>query len=189
MLAYARAARLPLSEYGEEFVSAQYDAALAEGNPRDAHSIAGTMLYEGDRIVKDRTRETALVWQEREKSAFEQHAKAVLAREILPGDSKGLIEFQAIFNGMRRREDEFGFGSATQSDLVRRFVEKNAAIELSRGQGNFAIEDAIEAKMPEDFIKTLRDRIAQQDRANNPKLIDKVGNIIRKIKGKKTNFK
>lgn len=170
ILAYARAAELPLTEYGEPFVAEQYDTALGEGDPGEAWHIARTMLSEGDKIaiIEPEAQERATqAWTEREKRAFELHAEDVLARTEQPEGMREDWELRNLFDEMRFREDG-GFNSETPSDLARRIAEKVVNQDLqTKGREWTAIIDATEAKMSDDYIAQLNSRVS-------PTAIDKV---------------
>lgn len=170
MLAYARAAELPLTEYSEPFVAEQYDAALDEGDPGEAWHIARTMLSEGDKIAKiepEAQKRAIQAWTEREKRAFELHAEEVLARTEQPEGMREDWDLRNLFDEMRFRQDG-GFDSETPSDLARRIAEKVVTQDLQTiGREWTAIIDATEAKMPDDYIAQLRSRVS-------PTALDKV---------------
>lgn len=177
MLAYAKAAELPLPEYGDEWVAGQYDAALSEGDPREAWMIASTMLREGDKIVKKEQAEgttptesrPSQAWTEREKKAFEQHAEELLAQESQPGDMRDNWELRSLFDEMRFRQDG-GFSSETPSELSRRVAERVIKEDLlTKGREWTALIDATEAKMPDDYVAQLRRQVSPTalDKAKN----------------------
>lgn len=163
MLAYANAAELPLTEYGDEWIASQYDAALSEGDANEAWMIAGTMLREGDKIVKREPVQEARppqAWVDREKRAFEQHATEVLAREEQPADVRDDWELRNLFDEVRFRQDG-GFNSDNPSELSRQIAEKTIQKDLStKGREWTALIDATEARMPDDYIAKLRSQVS-----------------------------
>lgn len=166
MLAYAGAAELPLSQYGDEWVAGQYDAALSEGDANEAWMIARTMLLEGDKIVKrestpeDTEGRPPKAWIDREKRAFEQHAEEVLAREEQPADVRDDWELRNLFDEMRFRQDG-GFTSDNPNELSRRIAEKTIQKDLStKGREWTALIDATEARMSDDYIANLRSQVS-----------------------------
>ena len=170
MLAYARAAELPLAEYGEPFVAELYDTALDEGDPREAWHIARTMLSEGDKVAKiepEAQERATQAWNEREKRAFELHAEEVLARSEQSEGVREDWDLRNLFDEMRFREDG-GFNSETPSELARRIAEKVVNQDLqTKGREWTSIIDATEAKMSDDYIAQLKGRVS-------PTAIDKV---------------
>lgn len=163
MLAYARAAELPLPEYGEPFIAEQYDIALDEGDPGEAWHIARTMLSEGDKIAKiepEAQERATQAWTEREKRAFELHAEEVLARTEQPEEMREDWDLRNLFDEMRFREDG-GFNSETPSELARRIAEKVVNQDLqTKGREWTSIIDATEAKMSDEYITQLRNRVS-----------------------------
>ena len=183
MLAYANAAELPLSEYGDEWVAKQYDSALSDGDASEAWMIAGTMLREGGKIVKRKpTSESAentqsQAWIDREKRAFEQHAEEVLTREELPADVRDDWQLRSLFDEMRFRQDG-GFNSDNPSDLSRRIAEKTIQRELStKGREWTALIDATEAKMSDEYIAKLRCQVS-------PTAMDRVKTVLTGVRAK-----
>lgn len=172
ILAYAKAAELPLIEYGELFVAKQYDTSLEEGNPGEAWHIARTMLSEGDKIAKiepEAQERANQAWTAREKRAFELHAQEVLARTNQPEGMREDWDLRGLFDELRFRQDG-GFNSETPSDLARRVAEKVVQQDLqTKGREWTAIIDATEAKMPSDYI-------AQLSNQASPTTLDRVRN-------------
>lgn len=172
MLAYARSAELPLPEYSDEWVTNQYDAAMTDGDPREAWMIAGTMLREGDKIVKREEgteKDASQAWVGKEKNAFEQHAETVLSTEEQPGGVSDDWELRSLFDEMRFRQDG-GFNSDQPSALSRRITEKTIQRDLAtKGREWTALIDATEARMPDDYISQLRRQVSPTviDRARN----------------------
>lgn len=189
MLAYAEAAELPLPEYSEEWVAGQFDAAMSEGNPRIAWSIAGTMLRNVDKIVKREPQAEGAstppqAWVEREKKAFAQHVEEVLAREERLGDMRDEWELRSLFDEMRFRQDG-GFNSDNPSELSRRIAEKIIQLDLAtKGREWIALIDAAEAKMPDEYIAQLRRQVSPTvaDRARQwaSKVGDRFSRLIKK---------
>jgi len=193
MLAYARASELPLPEYGDEWVASQYDAAMSEGDPREAWMIAGTMLREGDKIVKREPQaaqaEAAEIrppqaWVDREKRAFEQHAEEMLAREEQPADVREDWKLRSLFDEMRFRQDG-GFNSDNPSELSRRIAEKVVQRDLAtKGREWTALLDATEARMPDDYIAKLRSQVSPTATDRVREWWIGVGDKVRKVVGK-----
>lgn len=189
MLAYAGAAELPLPEYSDEWVAGQFDAAISEGDPREAWMIAGTMLREGDKIVKREPQAEGVstpprAWVEREKRVFEQHVEEVIAREEQPRDMRDEWELRSLFDEMRFRQDG-GFNSDNPSELSRRIAEKTIQRDLAtKGREWIALIDAAEAKMPDDYIAQLRRQVSPTvaDRARQwaSKVGDRFSKLIKK---------
>ncbi|MBI2085954.1 hypothetical protein HYT74_01285 [Candidatus Daviesbacteria bacterium] len=162
MLAYAKAAELPLIEYGEPFVAEQYDISLEEGDPGEAWRIARTMLSEGDKIAKiepEVQEHATQAWAAREKRAFELHAEEVLARTDQHEGAREDWDLRSIFEELRFRQDG-GFNSEIPSELAKRVAEKVVQQDLqTKGREWTAIIDATEAKMSNEYIAQLRGHV------------------------------
>lgn len=161
MLAYAQAAELPLSEYGEDFISQQYEESLQENNPRHAWSIAQTMMSKRDKIVKTDphiTQEKLQEWTEKEKKAFVLYAEDVLDLNLGHVDIRDYVELAGIFDLMKLRED--GYGTGANNDLAGRVADTMIGNDLARGKGAWALRHAIEASMPDSYIAKLRKEVS-----------------------------
>lgn len=166
-LFYARAADLPLNEYGEPFVAQQYDISLKEGNFQVVLGIAGMMLgincldSNTNRMVKiepEAREHMAQAWRAREARAFELYAEDVLSRPQ-PGweswDSRRLFE-QLMF----RQNIVPGLHNEVPTELAKKIVENVIQQDLqTKGYEWMAIGDAAEAGMPADYIARLQSQL------------------------------
>lgn len=158
-LSYANVAELPLPEYDNHFVSEQYEAALKEGEPRDAWHIATTMLGEWKKIDVDITDDWMQEWASREKLSLVAWAENVLGRDPDNQSFEDYVEIDTIFDLMISK-DNSGFKTGTPSDLEKRVVERLVSLDLARGREFPALHHAIEGRMPDDFIVQLRRKVA-----------------------------
>ena len=183
MLDYAKAAELPLPDYGEQFVSAQYDKALEKNDPTKAWMIAGEMVRNRANMVKpDTSSSTAesqrqAEWVEREKEAFVLHAESILNKvEQFPDDQRSRqlkgIELRRLFEEFMLREDD-GFRSEHPSELSQRVAHALIEFELEEGSKR-AFYYAKDARMPRKYIAEVRRQVA-------PTIMDRARKLLQKV--------
>ncbi len=171
MLEYSNAAELDLPEYGEQFALEQYDLAMKEGNFSDAYMLAVTMLRNGRKAVKTETpakdaKDKGIEsWAGKEENAF-----GLYARQILDAYKEGVItgddwRLRSLFDSYRFRKD--GYDGVYVSALAQEVAEANVKAELERGMEWVALQKAITAKLPDDFVRELRKKVS-------PNTVDKL---------------
>ncbi len=175
MLAYAKSAELPVADvYGEPFVKDQYGKALEEKSYDDAWNIAQTVVREGDRITRQDWPKSE-EWKTREQQAFEMHANDVISKDVAPEDMWGwpAMELQNLFDTMRFRSE--GFENDNPSELSRKIADKYIQFEIQRDRKGVALRLAVDAHMPDDYIKKLGGEV-------NPTVMDRVEKWAGKVK-------
>ncbi len=179
MLEYSEAAKLDLPEFGEQFVFEQYDKAIEEGDYNAAHMMAGTMLRKGRIAVKTQTAGVDAndkgieSWRGKEEKAF-----GLYVRQILDAYNEGFIKsddwrIRLLFDAYRFRQD--GYDGTYVSPLAQEVAKANVEAALRSGLEWVALQVAVTAKLPDDYVSELRKKVA-------PNAVDKVEKWANELK-------
>lgn len=181
------ASELDVPEYGDEFIQRLYDECVAKGKMEEAHQIAQSMSRSHEKIVQaDVAREAIArdqVWDAKEKSSFEAWATSLVSKA--QDDFHANWQIEDIFRQMSYRSGEnYGLRGETRNDTVMKIAERailnrlngfnDAGGSIGRADPYRALEEAISARMPKEFIKKIRLQVS-------PTVVDRIEQLFNEI--------